>query len=190
MLSWPPAVGRWAAYLSRGGIAVVLLPVGGPIGAARDASRRLCDELLEKLPRHHASRSATAGMAAVALSKSIRIGVDVERIDPDSSLDPGLLATALHPYELAAMQPLDAGRFLRLWTCKESALKAAGTGLALPAASVHVGWSTGGWTDVDFGGRASPVSARSLASPPGFAAAIATLGAPRDVRIVTHFTIA
>lgn len=178
----------WRACLARGGIAVALTSVDGPVTAARDAGRRNCEALQQLHPGHFVSRSATAGMSAIALSRTHRVGIDIERIDPGVQLDAGLLSAALHPDELAAMASRETAAFLRLWTCKEAALKAAGAGLALRPATVPVGWETGDWTRVDFGSRASAASVRSLACAPGFAAAIATLGVPRDVRIVKHFT--
>lgn len=177
----------WRASLSRGDIVVFMMPIEGPIGAARDVARQRCGQLLDAHPGHFASRSATPGLAAIALSRSARVGVDVERIDPCWTPDDALIDRALDPAERATIGAHDQAGFLRLWTCKESALKAAGVGLALPAASVHVGWRTDAWRCVDFGARASPAHVRSLAAPPGFAAAIATLDAPRDVCVVTKF---
>ncbi len=188
MLSWPPSHEDWQDCLSQGDIVVVLTTVSGPIAAARSVSRLQCKGLLEQFPGHLASRSATAGLAAVALSKATRIGVDVERIDPYLVLDAEFLEVALHLAERATIGRRNPAAFHRLWTRKESALKAAGVGLALPPATVHVGWDTEDWSSVGFGARASVASVRSLASPPGFAAAVATLGAPRGVQIVTHFT--
>lgn len=188
MLSCPPSHDKRQAYLSSGGIIVAMLRVEGPIAAARSVSRQLCADLLGRFPDHLASRSATAGLSVVALSKSTRVGVDVERIDPDLKLDAELLAAALHRDERATVQPHEVERFLQLWTCKESALKAAGVGLALPAATVHVGWNTRVWQAVSFGARASPAHVRSLAAPPGYVAAIATLGVKRDVRHLAQFT--
>ncbi|MCO5125065.1 MAG: 4'-phosphopantetheinyl transferase superfamily protein [Rhizobacter sp.] len=189
MLSWPPSQETGRKCLSEGDIIVALISVPGPIAAARSASRQWCNEWLARFPDHFASRSATAGLAAVALSKATHIGIDVERIDPRLNCDDDLLNLALDPVERAGMRSPSPEAFTRLWTCKESALKAAGVGLALPAATVHVGWQTCKWTTVGFGLRATSAQVCSLASPPGFAAAIATLGAPRSVRIVTQFTM-
>ena len=252
MLSWPPSPDAWRACLKDGDIIVVLMPIEGAIAQAREVARRRCAELLDAFPGCFASRSATDGLAAVALAATARVGVDVERIDPrftpdeellDMALDPAeratlgrqqrqhfqrlwtckesalkaagaglaavalaatarvgvdveridprftpdeeLLDMALDPTERATVARHDLHDFQRLWTRKESALKAAGAGLALRPASVHLGWDTEDWTCVDFDARASTVHVRSIASPPGFAAAVATLGAPRGVQVLT-----
>ena len=185
MLSWPPSPDAWRACLKDGDIIVVLMPIEDAIARARDAARRRCAELLEAFPGCFASRSATAGLAAVALEATARIGVDVEHIDPRFTPDDELLEMALDAAERATYARQEQHRFQRLWTCKESALKAAGAGLALLPASVHLGWDTEDWTCVDFDARASTVHVRSIASPPGFAAAVATLGAPRGVQVLT-----
>lgn len=185
MLSGPPSHDAWRACLKEGDIIVVLMPIEGAIARARDAARRRCTELLDAFPGCFASRSATAGLAAVALAATARVGVDVERIDPRFTPDDELLDMALDPAERATLGRQQRQHFQRLWTCKESALKAAGAGLALRPASVHLGWNTEDWACVDFDARASTVHVRSIASPPDFAAAVATLGAPRGVQVLT-----
>lgn len=185
MLAWPPIAQAWHEHLAGGDIVVVLAPVAGPIADARSVSRQICSELLVRFPSHRTSRSATEGLAAAAISKSDHIGVDVEHIDPQFSLSAELLDTVLDPAERSMLATDPVATFHRVWTCKESALKAAGVGLALAPSSVHVGCETDDWKAVDFGSRASPAWVRSLAAPPGFAIAIATLGALRNSRVLT-----
>lgn len=75
------------------------------------------------------SLSHTGGLAVCAFASSA-LGVDVEEIGP---VDP-LLLPALHPEERAGLQRLPeadrAAAFFRLWTRKESLLKARGGVLA------------------------------------------------------------
>jgi len=85
--------------------------------------------------------SHTRDAALIAISGSMRIGVDVER--RDRSVDATRLARKfLTPREQAAMARCegDAAReyFLRLWTCKESMSKATGDGLAAPMSRLSV----------------------------------------------------
>lgn len=185
MLSWPPSQDAWSSRLTNGDIIVVLLPVEGTVSIAREAGRRRCAEMLAAFPGHFASRSATVGLAAVALAATTRVGVDVERIDPEFALDDDVLDMALDPTERATLARHDLHAFQQLWTRKESALKAAGAGLALRPASVHVGWDAEGWTCVDFEARASSAHVRSIAAPAGFVAAVATLGSPRGLQVLT-----
>lgn len=176
----------WDECLACGDIVVLLATVAGPLADARRAARQVCVDLLDRFPGYRTSRSATAGLAAVAISRFDRIGVDVERFDPHLSLSPELLDAVLNPAERSMSAATEeVAAFLQVWTCKESVLKAAGVGLALAPSTFHVGCETNDWSAVGFGSRASPAWVRSLTSPPGFAAAIATLGAPRKVRILT-----
>lgn len=79
--------------------------------------------------------SHTPGLIVIAVSASADVGVDVERGDRN----PRVLELA-HRYfstrELADLRALapqrQVERFLRLWTLKESYIKACGMGLAIP----------------------------------------------------------
>lgn len=79
--------------------------------------------------------SNTSGLVALAVARDLEIGLDVE----DTTRDVEILDLAdrfFAPDEAAALRalPPDAqrGRFFRLWTLKESYLKARGAGLSLP----------------------------------------------------------
>lgn len=73
------------------------------------------------------------GWVAVALSRSGRIGVDVEADRPQHFWDE-IAASFLAPSEVAA----GAIGHLQIWTAKEAALKAHGAGFAIPPESVTV----------------------------------------------------
>jgi len=90
--------------------------------------------------------SHTSGMAAVAVCRGGRVGVDVE--PARRILGPGAIASLLSPAEAQALtgrrddpQP---ERLLALWTLKESYLKARGLGLRLPMRCLEVDLLPGG----------------------------------------------
>lgn len=86
------------------------------------------------------SLTHTDGLAAVAIGRGFRVGVDAEPLDRPVAVE-DLAADMLAPSERADLDRL-AGetarrrRFLRLWTLKEAYAKGVGLGLALPFASL------------------------------------------------------
>lgn len=87
--------------------------------------------------------SHTRGMVAIALASGdhgARIGIDVEATS--RPWEPALPARFFSPDEIAALEQLAPEqrqqRFYRLWTLKESFLKARGDGLATPLDSFTV----------------------------------------------------
>jgi 4'-phosphopantetheinyl transferase len=78
----------------------------------------------------------SAGLIAIALSDSRRLGVDLERRGARKRDLAEVAGATLHPLELAEMASLPAPArrdfFLRLWTLKEALAKALGEGLSLP----------------------------------------------------------
>lgn len=81
------------------------------------------------------SLTHTTGIAACALA-SHSVGVDVEALD--GSVDTVAVAEMQFDAQAARSVALSSGeerldRFFRLWTLKETALKALGTGFATPA---------------------------------------------------------
>ena len=125
------------------------------------------------------SRSATPGLAAVALCRSAAVGIDVERVRPEL-VDDDLTDLALHPQERAAAGERDPEAFFAIWTRKEAALKALGVGLAIAPDTVIAGHRQFEWIRLAFG-AAGFVRVRSINAPLGFCAAVATLGAATDV---------
>jgi 4'-phosphopantetheinyl transferase len=83
-------------------------------------------------PPPHFNLSRRDGVAAVALSHTHEVGVDVETLRP---IDDARELAALHftPREREAVA--DDAAFLRVWTRKEACMKATGLGLSLPPSS-------------------------------------------------------
>jgi len=164
------------ATLAAGHIAVLLLPCGNSVAAARLASRAGCS-LLEGLacfPRGGLSRSATPGLAAVAGHIDGPVGVDVEALTGDTLED--LAPSMLHTVEQCALpSPLAADILLSLWVRKEAVLKACGVGLAVSPSAVCTGPFDADWLTL---GRSilGPAAVRSLVCPPRYVAALAIRG--------------
>jgi|APIni6443716594_1056825.scaffolds.fasta_scaffold66930_2 4'-phosphopantetheinyl transferase len=81
------------------------------------------------------SLSHTRGVAAVAVTRGVEVGADVERAD--RNVDAAKLAGRFFsPEETAALQEMPPERlrerFFLYWTLKESYIKARGLGLSLP----------------------------------------------------------
>jgi hypothetical protein len=164
--------------LGRGAIVVRWLPAAdlpAARAAARERSTQLQHAAQQRWPgrRLYVSRSATAGLAAVACSLHAPVGIDVER--PGDAPDAALLGQVLHATE-QALAPLGAAGFSALWARKEAVLKALGTGLALPPHRVACGGRCADWRRIDspWGGAAW---LRSIDAPGGLAAAVASLEA-------------
>jgi len=85
--------------------------------------------------------SHTEGVALIGVTRTGRIGVDVERQERDVNAD-GLARKFLTDGERATLAPLDEparrARFLRYWTCKEAMSKATGDGLSAPFRHLEV----------------------------------------------------
>jgi len=131
------------------------------------------------------SLSHAGDFAAVAVTRGIRVGVDVET--PRPRLDPIAVARAhFAPSETAALeacaQARQAALFLRLWTAKEAVLKALGTGLAgsLSQTAFHL--------DRDGRPRLRMQSALALWMPAQVGGATLALAAPRSVRRVRFWS--
>jgi 4'-phosphopantetheinyl transferase len=84
----------------------------------------------------HFNLSHSGGYAALAVSDN-EVGVDIETIAPVSD---AVAARCFTPPEREWMQRQESGpeAFFRLWTAKESIMKALGLGLSLPPASFSV----------------------------------------------------
>lgn len=85
------------------------------------------------LPGLEFNLSHTAGLSLLAVATTQAVGVDLEKIPPNTQLDlPALAERILSKAELAAYQalpePARASAFYQLWTAKEAALKALGIG--------------------------------------------------------------
>jgi 4'-phosphopantetheinyl transferase len=87
-------------------------------------------------PPPHFNLSRRDGWAAIAVSNTHEIGVDLEALRPID--DAGELA-ALHFTPREREGVADSTDFLRVWTRKEACMKATGLGLALAPASFECG---------------------------------------------------
>jgi phosphopantetheinyl transferase len=115
-------------------------------------------------------------MIAVSAS-SMRVGIDVEWVDPASATD--VFSVGLTDSERASVDRSDAAGILRLWCRKEALLKARGVGLAViaPDELDVINRIAGRWhlTDV-------PAAA-------GWVAALATCEEPSDVVVIDGDTV-
>jgi 4'-phosphopantetheinyl transferase len=152
-------------------------------GAARSKPRfagAAADAGLELSISHSAER------VVVALSLAVPIGVDVERIGTPLVEQP-LVESVLAPAELrelAALPPLQRGSaFYGYWTRKEAVLKASGDGLSVEPAQLRVSRPGAPPALLDWTGPRRPAGAiwlHELDPGPGYAAALASIGAPLE----------
>ena len=112
------------------------------------------------LPDFHFNLSHSGELALCAVSPT-PVGCDVETV---SGIDLAVARRFFHPEERAWLFSLPEGEreaaFLRLWTCKESFIKAVGLGLALPLEDFSV--SLGDAVTLRQGVDARPWRLRSL----------------------------
>jgi 4'-phosphopantetheinyl transferase len=92
----------------------------------------------------HCNVSHTDGLAAVAVARGVRVGVDVERVADDGDRrGRRVLPSVLAPGEATTVDgAADADRlptFLAIWTRKEAFLKGVGCGLTVEPRLVDVG---------------------------------------------------
>jgi 4'-phosphopantetheinyl transferase len=87
----------------------------------------------DSLPDMKFSVSHTDGLAAVAISPHLEVGIDVEGVDQNVSEN--VVAGFSHPREKVALNDLlprqKVREFIRLWTFKEALAKMIGTGMSL-----------------------------------------------------------
>lgn len=79
----------------------------------------------------------------IAVSRDVRLGVDLERVD--RRVEPDKLANAVFNQRDIDWMNAQADRhraFMKLWTAKEAVLKLCGTGFQIPAPLVIVDWET------------------------------------------------
>ena len=151
----PVERGRAAAYVKAVdrdrftvGCALSRLVLGGLLGipAASVPLTRECDSCggPHGRPRVtgtglHLSVSHSGSHVALAVTAAGPVGVDVERITPDSVDLAGSVLAADEHRLLAGLSGADrTAAFFQLWTRKEAALKAAGTGLRVAMTDVDV----------------------------------------------------
>jgi 4'-phosphopantetheinyl transferase len=118
----------------------------------------------------------------VAVLPGAPVGVDVEELGgvPADGLDE-LAAAVLAPEEQAVLARQPAGRrtaaFATYWTRKEAAVKAAGSGITAPLDRLVVAPPSAPPRVLRWDGGPDRVELHDLAAPPGYAGALAVLGA-------------
>ncbi len=134
------------------------------------------------------SISHSGDLVAVALTRGVEVGIDVEAVTSGGARMPAL---ALSPTERTKLDELPATSrnesFLRYWTRKEAVLKATGYGLGVAPASLTVSPPDEApallaWTAEP--ALTAAVFLVDLAAAPGYVASLATLDEP--VRISRH----
>lgn len=136
------------------------------------------------------SISHSGSHAVLAISRGVRLGVDLERIGREGP-DPAMIASVLSVAERAALAatpaPSRPWAFSRYWTRKEALLKATGDGLGVPPERISVTAPTDDPALVDWVDPRRPLGAvhlYDLDPVAGYCAALATLGSP--VRASDH----
>jgi 4'-phosphopantetheinyl transferase len=134
------------------------------------------------------STSHDDGLAVIAVTRGGSVGIDVERVRPmDDALD--LAESHLTTREQAWLAAHPAGpsrAFLELWTRKEAAVKALGTGLATPLRSFDSG-------DPDARGVSHPTGlaedvALSIVLLDGFASHVGAVALQGESVTIHHVT--
>ncbi|MBL0423233.1 4'-phosphopantetheinyl transferase superfamily protein [Ramlibacter sp. AW1] len=121
--------------------------------------------------------SHTDGLLLVALAAGMEVGVDVERVRPIANA-PVLANRFFSARERAGMEG-GPDAFLRLWTCRESAVKAAGKGISAGWDAVRIVQRRR--DEADAVGLGEDCHIRLLSPRPGYVAALAAL--------TTHFHV-
>jgi 4'-phosphopantetheinyl transferase len=96
-------------------------------------------------PSVHFSLSHSGDRAVLAVSERHEMGIDIERVRPLDHLD--LARRYFHPNEVSAIEAVKAPdeqllAFFRIWTLKESVVKAVGKGLSIPLDTFEVSIAT------------------------------------------------
>jgi 4'-phosphopantetheinyl transferase len=138
--------------------------------------------------------SHSHGIALVAVTRGRAIGVDIERIREEVTID-RIAERFFSPAEVRALSALPAHQqaqaFFNCWTRKEAWIKARGQGLSIALNSFEVSLAPGDPARL-LATRPDPEEARrwSLAAldcEPGYAAALAVAGELGEVRVADYW---
>jgi 4'-phosphopantetheinyl transferase len=129
------------------------------------------------------------GLALLAVTRSGKVGIDLERIRPLNDAE-GLVTRFFCPREISAFQALPdtekPAAFFNLWTRKEAWLKAIGEGIGHSLNLVEVSFLPGQPAHLlslpEGPETAAQWNLRDLAPAPGFAAALAIHGLDRPLQ--------
>lgn len=122
--------------------------------------------------------SHTEGLLVVAIATGMEIGVDIEKIrEFEGTKDIG--ARYFQPCERATLDHSPES-FLRLWTCRESALKALGTGISAGWESIRIVNRSPGSSDAF--GAGEPCHIQHFSPKAGYVGAVAAVGRIFEIR--------
>ena len=136
--------------------------------------------------------SHSNGVAAVAVARSLQIGIDIECVKPIPEAE----AIAAHYFTASEMATLTAlpsdqriAGFYNGWTRKEAIAKALGDGLSIPLDSFEVSLKPGDPARILHctreASRGQTLHLHRLEPCSGYAAALASTAAPRSIRLGT-----
>ncbi len=119
------------------------------------------------------------------------VGIDVEAIEPARDWE-AVARQFFHPNEQRAIESLSPSlrshAIKTIWTCKEAVLKARGDGVGGGLESFEVILPSGPWdlarVQFDDAQGGEEIWLQPLDEGPDFAAAVAVLGRPSEVRII------
>ena len=128
----------------------------------------------------------SGAMAAAAVSRLGPVGIDLQEMAPADTLL-GALDVVAMPDEMRALSLAPVwrrrGAMLRCWVRKEACAKAIGLGIAAPPAAMAFARPADAAAAAGRAGvRVGSCTVWDLPAPTGFAAALALLDAPRDLR--------
>ncbi len=122
--------------------------------------------------------SHTHGLMLTAVSSSLEVGIDVEKVRPVPAAKQ--MARRYFTAGERADMTNEPAAFLRLWTCRESVVKATGSGIATGWDSVRILQRSGDTADAIGLGHYCRV--RLFTPLPGYVAAIAAIAPNFQVR--------
>jgi 4'-phosphopantetheinyl transferase len=124
----------------------------------------------------------SGGFVIIALAKDREVGVDIERMRPGIEVESIAGRFFFHQeYDWLLGQADRTECFYRLWTAKESVLKAVGLGLSMPLDSFSVAFAGDGEVKVS---SVMPLRAREIEVGAGYKAAVTVRG-DADFRVLT-----
>ena len=128
--------------------------------------------------------------AAIAVTRNTRCGIDIEKVRAQIS-DQAIAERFFCAREIEWLQSLPAERrspgFFRLWSVKESILKAVGSGMSIPLSKVDASPVLEGSSSslsIEDGGELISLWVAELQSIEGYTAALAVEGNRPEVRII------
>ncbi len=132
--------------------------------------------------------SHSRDLAAIAISRSVPVGIDLEFIDPNFPCQ-DTAPDVLSPDELRDLTALPPSAqpayFFQMWTLKEALLKAVGRGFSLDPRQVHISLEDPGPEIISAPRELKHATVESLTLDPTYAAAVALLAPHPAVSIFT-----